>query len=192
MSETTKRAASRDDLETLIARVRSGDDDARERLFSIVYPEMRRLARYYLKQERPGHTLQPTALVHEVFIKIAGGESVDWRNRAHLMAVIARQMRWILVDHGRRHRALKRGDTWISLELSREPARRVESREDILAVNQALTDLQSLDERVAQVVELRVFGQLTESDIAYVLRTSASTVKRDWRFAKSWLANRLR
>lgn len=181
----------REPLKTLLEKARAGDEKAMERVYSAVYPDLRRLARNYLQQERDGHTLQPTDLVNEVFLKVATGKSVEWQSRAQLVAVMARQMRWILVDHARRRKALKRGDTLIPLALSKEPAQKQPRLENVLTINAALEDLERLDKRTAQVVELRVFGGLSETEIASALDIGISTVKRDWVFAKAWLKDRL-
>ncbi|MBI4472131.1 MAG: sigma-70 family RNA polymerase sigma factor [Acidobacteria bacterium] len=153
---------------------------------TMIYAELRRLAAYYFRNERTGHTLQPTALVNEVFIKLSEGKPVQLHDRAHFFAVAARQMRQILIDHARRRNALKRNDTRIAvpLESTRE--------ENLLVVDEALKDLAELDPRAAQVVELRVFGGLKESEIAETLGISVATVKRDWTFARAWLTSRLR
>jgi RNA polymerase sigma factor (TIGR02999 family) len=179
-------------LDDLLAQWRSGDREAGERIMTLVYSELRRLAAYYFRTESPGHTLQPTALVNEVFLKLCSGEPVQLKDRAHFFAVAAQQMRRILIDHARRRRALKRNDPQIAISLSRENAERGPQLESLLVVDEALGELQLLDARAARVVELRVFGGLKEAEIAQALEISAATVKRDWNFAKAWLLTRLR
>jgi RNA polymerase sigma factor (TIGR02999 family) len=175
-------------LETLLRRWREGDRQAGDRVIGQVYSDLRRLAAYHFKQERDGHTLQPTALVNEVFIKLASGSTIEWQNRSHFFAVAARQMRLILIDHARRNKAQKRQETLMPVTVSASSRPRMEN---ILEIDGALRDLEHLDSRAARVVELRVFGGLKESEIAEVLEVSVATVKRDWTFAKAWLISRL-
>lgn len=179
-------------LDTLLQRWRGGDRSAGERVVVIAYDELRRLAAYHFRHERAGHTLQPTALVNEVFLKLSSGAPVEWQDRAHFFAVAARQMRRILIDHARRRKASRRSDTQVPLSLAPEPAGREPQLEDVLAVDGALLELEKLDARAAQVVELRVFAGLKESEIAEALGISTATVKRDWNFARAWLLSRLR
>src|SRR2546421_5500242 len=174
-------------LETLLGDWRDGDREAGKRIMAMVYSELRRLAAYYFRREQPGHTLQPTALVNEVFIKLSAGKPVQWKDRAHFFSVAAQQMRRILIDHARRRSAGKRNDTRIPVAFSRGTAK----DESLLAIDEALRDLESLDARAARVVELRVFGGLKEAEIADALEISTATVKRDWNFAKAWLLTRL-
>jgi RNA polymerase sigma-70 factor (ECF subfamily) len=181
----------KDGLDTLLARWRQGDQDAGERALALAYAELRRLAAYYFRMESPGHTLQPTALVNEVYMKLAGGQPVPWQNRAHFFAVMARQMRLILVDHARRRRALKRSDTQMVFSLASGSRSVGPRQEDLLAVDRALEELEKLDQRAAKVTELRVFAGLKESEIAETLEISVATVKRDWNFARAWLLTQL-
>lgn len=179
-------------LNTLLGRWREGDHEAGERVMTMVYSELRRLAAYYFRQEAAGHTLQPTALVNELFLKLSSGEPVQWQDRTHFFAVAARQMRRILIDHARRRKAHKRNDTRIPVSLSRGPGDFGPQYENLLAIDEALRGLEDLDSRAARVVELRVFGGLKESEIANALEISVATVKRDWNFARAWLLSRLR
>ena len=179
-------------LETLLQRMRDGDHDAGERFVTLVYPDLRRLAAHYFRREASGHTLQPTALVNEVFVRLSAGKPIEWQNRAHFFAVAARQMRRILVDHARRRRALKRGDTQIVVSLPPERARPGPRFENLLIIDEALKDLEDLDARAARIVELRVFGGLNEAEIGIALGISIPTVKRDWTFGKTWLRSRFR
>ena len=156
-----------------------------------VYAELRRLAGSYLRGERSDHTLQPTALVHEAYLKLNKQRNVDWGNRAQFMAMAAKLMRRILLDYGTAHRAAKRGGGAIHLEL--EAATDVFVRQEISAValNEALQELEALDPRQAQVVELRFFSGLTNPEIGEVLDISPATVKREWSVAKLWLERQL-
>jgi RNA polymerase sigma-70 factor (ECF subfamily) len=178
-------------LDTLLARWKNGDQDACERALALAYADLRRLAAYYFRLESPGHTLQPTALVNEVYLKLAGGQPVQWQNRAHFFAGMARQMRLILVDHARRRKALKRSDTRMVFSLASGSRSAGPHQEDILAVDRALEQLETLDPRAARVTELRIFAGLKESEIAETLEISVATVKRDWNFARAWLLSQL-
>ncbi len=185
-------APGRDDLPTLLAEVARGDLEARERLITLVYPELRRLAAHYLREERPDHTLQPTALVHEAYLRLFGdGVAIGWQNRSHFFAVAARQMRRILVDHARARNAVKGPghQTRLPFEVLFEIGER--PNEDLLVLDDALTALASIDPRACEVVELRFFGGLQEREVARVLGISVPTLKRDWTFAKAWLFKRL-
>ena len=167
-----------------------GDRAALERLMPLVYGELRKVAGSYLSMERPDHTLQPTALVHEAYLRLVDQRNVDWQNRAHFFAIAAKMMRRILVDHARRRRAAKRGVPALVLEtameegLSRDP--------ELLALDSALSGLESLDPRQAQIVELRFFGGLTVEETAEAAGISPATVKREWRTARAWLAREIR
>ena len=179
-----------DAIDALLKRWRLGDAQAGRDAIDAVYSELKRLAGYYFRQERRGHTLQPTAIVNELFVKLFTGEPVAWRDRAHFFAVASRQIRRILIDHARRRGARKRRDTGIPLpDFGGKSGAPV--YEDLFAVDEALQALEGLDSRAAQVVELRVFGGLKESEIARALDISIATVKRDWTFARAWLISRL-
>jgi RNA polymerase sigma factor (TIGR02999 family) len=180
------------DLKTLLQQWREGDRSAGEQVIALVYSDLRKLAAYFLNSERPDHTLQPTDLVNEAFVRLTSGKPVDWQNRAHFIAVAARQMRRILIDHARRQKALKRNDTMIPLPFSEGPAARKSHLESVLAMDEILKELENLDTRSAQIVELRVFGGLTEKEMGEVMGISVATVKRDWTFARAWLIRRLR
>lgn len=171
----------------------AGRDDpgAFDRLVPIVYDELRRLAGAYLRRERADHTLQPTALAHEAWMRLVDATKVVWRDRAQFLAIAARTMRQILVDHARAHRAQKRGGDAVRVTLSDAPAGFGRPDLDLLAVDEALHALAELDERKARVVELRFFGGLTETEAAHALGVSQTTVENDWRFARAWLAGRL-
>lgn len=170
---------------------RNGNQEAAGKLFEAAYQELRRLAAWHLQQERPGHTLQPTALVNELYIKLFGGEQVDWQNRAHFFAVAAQQMRRLLIDYARSRQAEKRGGGDGRLSLSDLDGIAAAHEEDLIELDLALRRLGELDERSARVVELRFFGGLTEKEAAEVLGISVATLKRDWDFARAWLTAEL-
>lgn len=168
----------------------NGDAAARDRVFGEVYSELRRRARAQLARERPGHTLTPTALVHEAYLRLVGIEHIEWRGRAHFLAAGAGAMRRILVEHARAQRAAKRdGGVRVTLSDSSAPA---EQRDvDVLTLHEALEALEAEAPRHAQLVELRFFGGLSIEEAADYLGSSSGTVKRDWRFARAWLRRRL-
>ena len=183
--------AQPDQITLLLQRLRHGDSGARNVLVSLVYPHLKKMAAQQLRRERPGHTLQPTALVHEVFLRLAGDEGVAWQNRSHFYALSAELMRQILVDYARRRRSAKRGGGAAVLELEEWQARIEEHPERVLDVDRLLTRLSSLDERQAKVVEMRYFAGLTEEEIAEALGVSERTVKRDWTLARAWMLKEL-
>jgi len=168
-----------------------GDDHALEALMPLVYAELRRQAARYLAQERPGHTLQPTAVVHEAYLRLVDQRSVSWQNRAHFFGVAAQAMRRLLLDHARARLADKRGGTSIRvpLEAARDAAQPADA--DVLAVDEALVRLAALDAGQARIVELRYFGGLTLEETAEVLGTSISSVKRSFRSARAFLFREL-
>jgi RNA polymerase sigma-70 factor, ECF subfamily len=168
-----------------------GDRSALDRLIPLVYEELRRLAHRYMGQERPGHTLQTTALVNEAYLRLIDASRVRWQNRAHFFAVSAQLMRRILVDFARAHRNLKRGGAaqQVSLDEALPVAREPDA--DLVALDEALTALAAIDPRQARAVELRFFGGLSVDEAAEVLKVSPETVHRDWRVAKVWLLREL-
>jgi len=178
-------------LTEVLQRVRAGDDPAREALVPLVYDELRRLAASYLQQERGNHTLQPTALVHEAYLRLAAQRDVAWQNRGHFMAVAAIVMRRVLVNHARDRVAAKRGDGAVVESLSVVGDVAGPPPVDVLALDLALDALTALDARKGQVVELKFFGGLTSPEIAEALGASVATVERDWSFARAWLFQRL-
>ena len=183
------------DITKCLLRWRDGDSDALAQLTDLVYGELRRLAAVFLKGEASGHTLQPTALVHELYLHIEGVREVDWKCRAQFFAISARMMRNILVDHARMRKASKRGSGNV-LPLS-ECDFEAGGNPDILLVDMALSRFAVKYPRQAQVVELRFFGGLTFEDTAEAMKidfenTSLRTVERDWRFARAWLLNEIR
>jgi len=179
------------DVTALLGDWSRGDRTAFNQLLPLVYAELRRVAARQLRNERPDHTLQPTALVHEVFIRLVDQRNVDWQNRAHFFGVAAQVMRRILVDHARRHDANKRGDGVRAVSLDEAKDVAAANEMPILALDQALDRLEKIDAGLAKIVELRAFGGLTIDEAAHVLSVSPSTAKRDWRTAKAWLNREL-
>ncbi|PYJ28826.1 MAG: RNA polymerase subunit sigma-70 [Verrucomicrobia bacterium] len=168
-----------------------GDDSALAELTPLVYEELRRLAHHYMEGERPDHTLQTTALVNEAYLRLADQTNPNWQSRAHFFAVAARAMRQILVSYARSNRAQKRGGGAAKIELDEAAIMSPEQSNEIVDVHEALERLATLDERKAQVVELKYFGGLNHDEIAEVLKVSTITVRRDWMFAKTWLYDEL-
>jgi RNA polymerase sigma factor (TIGR02999 family) len=175
----------------LLVRWKAGDREAFEALVPLVYKELRDIARYHLQRERPGHTLQSAALVHEAYMRLLDQRPFATENRAHFLAVASRLMRQILVDYARSHGAAKRGaDRRVELDASLILPQ--EKSTDLVALDDALNDLASLDEQQGRIVEMRFFGGLATEEIADVLGISESTVKRDWNVAKAWLIRQMR
>jgi RNA polymerase sigma factor (TIGR02999 family) len=164
-----------------------------EQVFAAVYEELRTLASRMLRSEAAGHTLQPTALVHELYMRLGMSQPPDWKDRTHFFAIAAKSLRRILIDHARASQAERRGgaqQVQVSLELA-DPSVTC-SYEDLLRIDEALTALEKVDARAARVVELRFFGGLSDGEVAAQLEVAEITVKRDWKFARAWLAERLR
>lgn len=178
------------EITILLNRINDGDGKAPEQLLPVVYQELRKLAHGYLQNERPDHTLQATALVHEAYIRMVDWENVSWQNRAHFFAVAANIMRKILVDHARQKRAQKR-DFRQKLALDEAISFSSENELDLINLDEALNNLGKFDLLQSRLVELRFFGGLTIEETAHVLNISESTVKREWRFAKTWLQREL-
>jgi RNA polymerase sigma factor (TIGR02999 family) len=175
----------RAEVTTLLGAWRDGDELARNRLISVIYDELRRIAAASLKNEAPGHTMQPTDLVHELYLRIFQPSPLKVVDRKHLFAIAARQVRRILVDHARSRNAQKRGGgVLVDLSQTLEPATKPQ---DLLVIDEALSKLAELDERAARVVELRFFAGTTEQETADALEISVNSVKRDWDFARAWL-----
>jgi RNA polymerase sigma factor (TIGR02999 family) len=168
-----------------------GDQSALEELAPLVHSELHRLAHHYMGRERPGHTLQTSALVNEAYIRLIDWKNVRWQNRAHFFAVSAQLMRRILVDFARDRHYLKRGGGALRVSLGEAAAFPVEQRADLVALDEALVALSEVDRRKGQVVEMRFFGGLSVTEVAEVLKVSEETVMRDWRLAKVWLLREL-
>lgn len=175
----------------LLADANAGQGQARTRLFELMYSELHRLAASYMRKERPDHTLQATALVNEAYLKLFQRESLDVRNRKHMLCLMAQAMRRILVDHARLQKAQKRGDGRRKLSLEEALSIPAEYPLQVLALNEAIEQLSRLSPRQAQVVELHVLTGLTHDEIAELMGVSLKTIKRDWRFATSWLQHQM-
>lgn len=170
---------------------RNGDQAALDRLIPVVYDELRRQAAGYLRRERPGHTLQSAALIHEAYLRLVNQQNIEWQNRAHFYAIAARLMRQILVDHARRRNASKRGGSDIRVSLEEAMVASPETNVDLVALDEALTRLADIDPQQAKIVELRYFSQLSVEETAEVLGVSSRTVRRDWNVAKAWLRQQI-
>lgn len=179
------------DVTQLLREWKEGRAGAAEELAPLVYQELRRLAGAYMRGERPGHTLQPTALVHEAYLKLVRESAPDFSSRAHFTAAAAQHMRQILVDHARRHRAGKRGGGAAPMALDDLQIFQPERSGDLVALDDALTEMAALDPRKARVVELSFFGGMTRDEIAESLGVHVNTVARDLRMAQAWLKTRL-
>jgi len=175
----------------LIENYRQGDAKALEELLPQVLDQLRRIAQAYLRKERPGHTLQPTALVNEAFLKMVDQKEVRWENRAHFFAAAAKLMRWVLMDHAKAKGRDKRGGGAFRVTFEDNVHFSKDDGLEIQAVHEALEKLEKEDERRARVVELRFFGGLSIEEIAEVTKTSPATVKRDWTMARAWLFREL-
>jgi RNA polymerase sigma-70 factor (ECF subfamily) len=168
-----------------------GDKDAPARLMPLVYNELRRQARNYLARERGSHTLQPTALVHEAYLRLVDQTRISWQNRAHFFGIASNMMRRILVDHARAHASEKRGGAAVRLSIEDVQISLEQRASDLIALDEALEKLIEFDERKAKIVEMRFFGGLTDEEIAEVLGVSTRTVLRDWKTARLWLYREL-
>jgi RNA polymerase sigma factor (TIGR02999 family) len=179
--------ASPKDVTQLLADWSHGDREALDKLMPLVYDELRRVASHYLRRERPGHTLQTTALVHEAYLRLVDQKDVRWENRAHFFSIAAEAMRRILVEHARSHHAAKRGGGGPKLSLDEAVDWPEERAVDLVALDDALTSLTAIDPQKSRIVELRFFGGLTMEEVAQLLGVSLATVERGWRIAKLWL-----
>ncbi len=175
----------------LLIRWRDGDKDALDELAPQVYSELRRLAKYYLRQERNEHTLQVSDLVHEAYLRLVDANEIDWQNRAHFFGIAAVRMRHILVEHARSRQAAKRGGGEYRLSLSEANGLAEEQDVNLLALDDALKRLESLDSQKTRIVELRYFGGMTIEETAEVLKLSPATIKRDWSMARAWLRSEI-
>lgn len=178
---------SQPDLTALLIRWRAGEAAALEQLMPLVYDELQRLARIHLRGERPNHTLNTTALVHEAYLNLIGRDGAPWESRAHFFAVAARAMRHILIDYARTRNRLKRGGGQHRATLEEFALPSEDHLEDLLALDQAMVQLEAIDERLCRIVECRHFAGLTIAETAAALDLSAATIKRDWNLARAWL-----
>jgi RNA polymerase sigma factor (TIGR02999 family) len=183
--------AGADDVTELLLQWGGGNRSALDRLMPVVYGELRRVAGRYLRHERPNHTLQPTVLVHEAYLRLMDQRRAQWQNRAHFFGIAAQLMRRVLVDHARRHGAAKRGGGRTQQLDSAIVAVTAARDVTVLALDEALTRLAALDPQQARVIELRCFGGLTIDETAVALGVSIDVVKREWRLAKAWLYREL-
>ncbi len=178
---------SKPNVTELLQEWQQGDREALDRLTPLVYDELRRIAHAYVQRERSGHTLETTALVNEAYLRLAGGQNVNWQNRAHFFAVAAQVMRRILIDHARKRHYMKRGGEAQQVSLDEASLMTEVRASELVALDDALEELAKLDPRKSRVVELRYFGGLSLEETADVLEISMMTVRRDWRAAKAWL-----
>lgn len=178
---------SNHDITLLLSNLSRGDPQAASELIPVVYEELRRLAASYMRRERPDHTLQATALVHEAYVKLLEQRSVDWQSRAHFFGIAAQVMRRILIDHARGHLRQKRGGENQKVSIDGAVVFSEQQSAEVLAVDESLQRLEKVDPRQARVVELRFFGGLNVDEIAEILKVSDKTVKRDWSVARAWL-----
>ncbi len=183
----TTPAPPQQQVTQLLCEWRGGDPSALEKLIPLVQPELQRLAHHYMSRERPGHTLQTTALIDDAYLQLIDNTRPQWQNRAHFFAAAAQLMRRIMVDHARQRQALKRGGGAIRVELNEAAAVTQTRADELLALDEALEKLATFDHRKAQVVEMRYFAGLTMDEIAEVLKVHVNTVTRDWIAARAWL-----
>jgi RNA polymerase sigma-70 factor (ECF subfamily) len=182
---------AKEDVTVLLNAVNAGETGAPEKLLELVYEDLRRLAGAYMKNERADHTLQATALVHEAYVRLVDWENVGWENRAQFFAVAAQVMRRVLVDHARGRDAAKREGSQHRLALDDAVSFSGGKEFDLMALEEALLDLERMDARQAKIVELRFFGGLSIAETAFVLKISETTVKREWTIAKAWFQREL-
>jgi RNA polymerase sigma-70 factor, ECF subfamily len=182
---------SPNEITRLLTAWTDGDQSALEKLVPLVESELHRLAHHYMDRERPGHTLQTSALVNEAYIRLIDWKNVRWQNRAHFFAVSAQLMRRILVDFARERNYLKRGGGALQVSLAEAESLPLARNDDLVALDEALAKLSQFDDRKGRVVELRFFGGLSVREVAEVLKVSEETVMRDWRLAKVWLLREL-
>jgi len=179
------------DITALLVDWNNGDKSAIERLLPLVERELHRLAHSYMRRENPDHTLQTTALINETYLRLIDQRKVQWQNRAHFFGIAAQIMRRILLNYARDQNRMKRGGRAIHVSLSEATVMPAEKDRELIALNDALTRLEAIDERKGKVVELRYFGGLTVPEVAEVLKVSEITVMRDWAFAKAWLSREM-
>jgi RNA polymerase sigma-70 factor (ECF subfamily) len=174
----------------LLKAMKSGDHTAGEKLLPLVYKELHRLAKLYMRQERPDHTLQPTALINEAYLRLAG-DTTDWQNHAHFIAVAANVMRHVLVDHARMHKAAMRGGEFRRVEFEEGIAVSRERSNEVLALDDALSELEKVNPRQAKVVELRYFAGMSVEEIGAIMKIAPRSIQRDWASARVWLFEKM-
>lgn len=184
-------AQSPDEVTQLLLAWNSGDEAALDKLIPLVYEELRQVAKRYMRREREGHTLQTAALVNEVYLRLIDAKNVRWQDRAHFFAISAQLMRRVLVEFARRRGQIKRGGEARQISIEEALAVYRERNADVVALDDALTELAKLNTRQSRVVELRFFGGLTEEEIAEALKISPRTARNDWRLARAWLYREL-
>ena len=180
-----------DDITALLHRLGEGDGSAAEALFPLIYEDMRGVARGQFARERANHTLQPTAVVHEAYMRLVDQKQSTWQDRAHFLAIAARVMRQVLVDHARKKNAKKRSGEYDAVTIERVPDMDGGDPLDVIALGEAMDKLAALDDRKAKVVELRLFAEMTLDEIAEALSVSKRTAEGDWYFARAWLQDQL-
>ncbi|MGJ5819029.1 sigma-70 family RNA polymerase sigma factor [Paludibaculum fermentans] len=180
------------DVSVLLDRAAHGDNSVQALLFELIHTELHKLARSAMSRERPDHTLQPTALVNEAYLRLVGDGTVSWQSRAHFFGAAARAMRQILINHAQERSAAKRGSGGVRVELSESIASFTPDPDVLIAIDIALEQLATVDPRAARIVELRYFVGLSFDEVAALLGISVKTAKRDWEFARVWLERRLR
>ncbi len=178
-------------ITVVLQAISKGDHQATNRLMPMVYEQLRELAGNFMKQQAASHTLHPTALVNEAYVKLCGKDDVDWRSRSHFFAAGAQAMRRILVDHARSKKRNKRGGEFTRVEFNEGLLETEQNNEDILALNDALEKLSLLDDRQAKIVELRFFGGLTTQEVAEALNLSKRTIELEWNMTRAWLRREL-
>jgi RNA polymerase sigma factor (TIGR02999 family) len=192
-SEVKHMSSRAEEVSLLLEQHRQGQPEAFTKLLAVVYDELRRLAAYQLQTERPDHTLQPTALVHEAYLRIAGpGQQIRWRDKSHFFALAAQVMRHVLVDYARAHRTEKRGGMQTKVSLAEAQGLPAATDLDLLALDEALRALSEKDERKSRIVELRYFGGLSIEETAEVLGLSPTSVRREWTLTKAWLRREMK
>lgn len=188
---TLVRDPGTESITQLLIDLTNGNRTAVDDLLPLIYGELRSLAGNYLRRERSDHTLQPTALVHEAYLRLVDQTQVNWQNRAHFFGVAAQMMRRILVDHARAHKAGKRGSDYQKLSLDENIDKAAERSAELISLDDALTELSTIDELKSRIVELRYFGGLTVEETAEVLGVTPVTINRHWRMAKAWLFGKM-
>ncbi len=189
---TNRTDANSEELTRLLINWNANSTEEKSRVIQLMYPELKRVAQMRMRRERPDHTLQPTALVNEFFLRLAKTRNVSWQSRAHFLAAASRAMRQLLVDYSRSHNAGKRRGDQTNMEFEGEEPAQAPGVVDILEIDEVLTAMAAEEPRMAAVVEMRCFGGLTHPEIAEVLGVDERTVKRDWQVARAWMFSRLR